>query len=52
MRTTDPEPRPFQPLGEKVQRAPAPPPSPKPQGSSGIVTDKDGRMKTTNHIPR
>jgi hypothetical protein len=53
MRTTDPEPERFKGLGERVTKpAPAPVSPPKPQGKSGIVTDKDGRMSTTTHIPR
>lgn len=51
MRTTDPEPERFKGLGEKVAKpTPAPPPT-RPQGPSGLVTDKDGRMSTTNHKP-
>lgn len=51
MRTTDPDPRPFQPLGEKVPRpAPAAPkPVPVPGAASGIVKGPDGRMQTTKH---
>lgn len=52
MRTTDPDPKPFKPLGEKVIKPfspPAPAPTTKPQGSYGVVTDADGRMKTTKH---
>jgi hypothetical protein len=53
VRTTDPEPERFKGLGEKVQK-PAPAPassSQKPQGKSGIVTDENGMLKTTNHKP-
>lgn len=53
MRTNEPtESQPWRPLGEKVQKpTPAPQPKPAPMGTgpSGIVVDKDGRMKTTNH---
>lgn len=51
MRTTDPDPvaRPI--LGEKVVKSPTPAPVLKPQGPSGIVTDKDGRISTTSHKP-
>lgn len=51
MRNTDPEPERFKGLGERVVKpAPAPAP-PRPEGKSGIVTDKDGRMSTTSHKP-
>lgn len=55
MRTTDelnPEP-PFKPFGEKVVK-PTPPPShagAQPVGKSGIVTDADGKIRTTSHKP-
>jgi hypothetical protein len=49
MRTTDPDPLPFQPLGAKVTK-PEPAAKPQaPQGPSGIVTDEHGRMSTTDH---
>lgn len=49
MRSTDPDPGPWQPLGERIPKAP--PPSsklltPKPQGPYGIVVE-DGKMRTT-----
>lgn len=57
MRSTDPEPAPWQPLGERVPKAPAPAPElrrrpalkPGPQGPSGIVIDENGRRSTTTH---
>lgn len=50
MRTTDDlNPERFQPLGEKVARPAPPPPAQKPQGPSGIVTDAEGRLRTTTH---
>jgi hypothetical protein len=51
MRSTDPDPQPFKPLGERATRQPttSPPTSPKPTGPSGIVVGPDGRMKTTTH---
>ena len=56
MRTNEPtESQPWRPLGEKVQpakRTELPTSKPVPGAPSGIVQDKDGRMKTTNHIPR
>lgn len=39
----------WQPLGEKVIPPPVPKPEPKGVGPSGIVTDADGRMRTTTH---
>lgn len=49
MRTTDdlnPEP-PFRPLGEKVEKPPAPPkPWAEPRGDYGIV-EENGRLRTT-----
>lgn len=39
----------YSPLGAPIRKAkPEPAPS-KPQGGSGIVTDPDGRMRTTTH---
>lgn len=53
MRTTDPDPQPFRPLGERVVKAPLPPPpAPKPVGPAGIVQDAQGRMSTTSHKSR
>jgi hypothetical protein len=52
MRTTDPEPQPIRPLGEKVTKpASAPIPSDKPLSgaASGIVVGPDGRLRTTAH---
>lgn len=48
-RTTDDlNPERFQPLGEKVSRpAPPAPPAPAPRGDYGIVTDADGKVRTT-----
>ena len=52
MRNTDPtETKPWQPLGERVVRE-APKPAPSPRGPSGIATDPDGRIRTTEHKPR
>lgn len=49
MRSTDPEPRPFGPLGEKVtpKTTPKPEPTQTPVGPYGIVTGSDGKMRTT-----
>lgn len=52
MRSTDPEPDPWQPLGERVPKAPPAPPEllkPKPEGPYGIVIDESGRRRTTTH---
>jgi hypothetical protein len=52
MRTTDPDPKPFKPLGEKVVKAEKPRPMPKPEGPSGVIVDpKTGMMQTTSHKP-
>lgn len=48
MRNTDPDPKPFRPLGERVQAPPPPAPVLKPaQGPYGVVTGADGKMRTT-----
>lgn len=49
MKNTDPEPRPFGPLGEKVtpKTPPKPEPTQTPRGDYGIVTGPDGRLRTT-----
>lgn len=50
MKTTDPDPQPFRPLGEKVPK-PAPAPRPEwtqvPGAPKGVEQDKDGRMRNT-----
>lgn len=51
MRTTDPDPTPFRPLGERVVKEKPAAPAPKPEGKSGLVTDADGKMRTTSHKP-
>ncbi len=53
MRTTDPDPKPFRPLGEKVPRQ-APPTTPAPrraQEYTGIVVGPDGRLHTSLPLP-
>jgi hypothetical protein len=53
MRTTDPEPQPFQPLGEKVDRTPpdlTPEWKPRP-GSPGIYENREGRVRTDMPLP-
>jgi len=54
MKTTDPEPERFKGLGEKVVKpTAAPAPAPKPQGAYGVVTDENGRMRTTkDNLPK
>lgn len=49
MRTTDdPTPEKFPPFGPAVPReAPKPTPAPAPRGSYGVVTDPDGKLRTT-----
>jgi len=48
MRTTDPDPRPFKPLGEKVTPPPLPSgPTWKPKpGAPGIEINSDGKLRT------
>lgn len=38
-------------FGSPIRKEKPPAPWSKPEGSSGIVTDNDGRMRTTNHKP-
>jgi hypothetical protein len=46
-RTTDPDPQPMKPLGEKVTPAPPPAPEWKPKpGSPGIEVNKRGELRT------
>jgi hypothetical protein len=51
MRTTDPDPRPFQPLGQRV--TPAAPRTVDPrQIAPGILQDADGRLSTNLPLPK
>jgi hypothetical protein len=53
MRTTDPEPEPFNPLGEKLNRNPpdsGPEWKPRP-GSPGIYENRDGKVRTDMPTP-
>ena len=51
-RTTDDlNPDRFQPLGAPIRKELPPTPIQRPQGKSGIVTDKNGRIRTTSHKP-
>lgn len=51
MKTTDPDPKPFQPLGQKVT-PPAPAvPDPK-QIAPGVLQRSDGRMYTNLPLPK
>jgi hypothetical protein len=53
MRTTDPEPQPYRPLGEKVTKPSASPPTSMPKPNErGVVTDADGRMHTNLPLPK
>lgn len=54
MRTTDPEPRPCIPVGEKVTppTPSKPEPTQTPRGDYGIVTGPDGRLRTTKEPQR
>lgn len=38
-------------FGAPIRKEKPPAPWSPPQGKSGIVTDNDGRMRTTNHKP-
>jgi hypothetical protein len=51
MRNTDPDPSPFQPLGEKVT-APAPKPAPPKTIAKGIVQDANGKLRTHDYVPK
>ena len=51
MRTTDPDPQPFQPLGQKVT-PPAPPASAPKQIAPGILEGPDGRLSTNLPLPK
>ena len=53
MRNTDDlqDREPFRPLGQKVEKPAKEVIAPKPQGSSGIVADADGKLRTTSHKP-
>lgn len=55
MRTNDsPDPQPWRPLGERVQRAPAPKApdwTPRPDAPH-IEQDKSGRMRTNLPLPK
>lgn len=50
MRTTDPDPVPFQPLGQKVPAAAAPLSAPEwkqiPGAAKGVGVDPDGKLST------
>lgn len=51
MRTTDPDPRPFQPLGQRI--TPSSPPAAKPaQIAPGILRGPDGRLSTNLPLPK
>jgi hypothetical protein len=55
MRSIDPEPTPFQPLGDRVKK---PDPTPRPQWTQvpgapkGVEQDKDGRMRNEQPTPK
>lgn len=51
MRTTDPDPHPFQPLGQKVTPPAPPPPAPK-RIAPGVVKGTDGRLSTDLPLPK
>ena len=51
MRTTDPEPEPFQPLGQKVTPPAHPAPKPR-QIAPGIEQGPDGRLRTNLPLPK
>jgi hypothetical protein len=52
-RTTDPDPEPARPLGERVPKPAKPEPGDRtaPAGPSGIVIGPDGRYRTTTYKP-
>lgn len=51
MRTTDPAPEPWKPLGERVL-APAPPPVEPKRIAPGVLQDADGRFHTDLPLPK
>lgn len=54
MRTTDPDPQPFQPLGEKVEKKPAPKREewkPLPH-NPGVYERADGKLSTGPVLPK
>lgn len=55
MRSIDPAPEPFQPLGHPIEKhskmAPAPGPAPLP-GSPGIERAPDGKLSTNLPLPK
>ena len=54
MRTTDPTPQPFRPLGERVKPVPTLPAEPiaRPTGTPGVVEGADGRLRTNLPLPK
>ncbi len=53
MRTTDPDPQPFRPLGERVTRpAPAAPAQGPVQQAPGVLRDPDGKLRTNLPLPK
>lgn len=51
MRTNEPDPSPWRPLGEKVIPPAPPPPPPKPIAKN-VVQDADGKFRTEKYEPR
>lgn len=51
MRTTDPAPEPWRPLGERVVRPAPPAPAPR-QVAPGVVQGADGRLYTNLPLPK
>lgn len=51
MRTNDPDPQPFQPLGQKVTPSPPPAPDPK-QIAPGVLQRTDGKLYTNLPLPK
>jgi hypothetical protein len=54
VRTTDPDPAPWQPLGERVQKTtPASPaPAQAPGAAPGILRGPDGKLRTNLPLPK
>lgn len=51
MRSTDPDPKPFRPLGDRVEKPKGAAPAPVPI-APGVVRDPDGKYRTNLPLPK